>query len=92
MELFTDPQLPCPQRVHIMIKELGLDLKTPEIKIESQDHKVRTAFQYLFLHNLIRYYMLTLIIQDEAYLRLNPWGAVPCLSDSTLDPPLVLYE
>lgn len=33
-----------------------------------------------------------MVIQDENYLKLNPWGAVPCLVDSTLTPPLILYE
>ena len=25
-------------------------------------------------------------------MELNPWGAVPCLRDTTLTPPLILYE
>lgn len=31
-------------------------------------------------------------VQSAEFLKMNPFGALPCLKDSSFDPPLVLYE
>jgi hypothetical protein len=41
IELFTDPRLPCPQRVHLVIKELGIDVNIQDVNLEAKGHKVR---------------------------------------------------
>ncbi|KAF3401925.1 hypothetical protein F1880_009797 [Penicillium rolfsii] len=39
LELFTDPRLPCPQRVHLVIKELGIDVNIHDVNLEEKGHK-----------------------------------------------------
>ncbi|KAF7594124.1 hypothetical protein BBP40_010123 [Aspergillus hancockii] len=68
LKLFTDPRLPCPQRVHLVIRELNLDVSIQTVNLDQMDHK------------------------SPEYLQLNPFGAVPCLEDSSVNPPLILYE
>ncbi|KAJ5455715.1 glutathione S-transferase [Penicillium daleae] len=68
IELITDPWLPCPQRVHLAIHELGIDINIREFTLKEKEHK------------------------SAEFLKMNPFGALPCLKDSSFDPPLVLYE
>lgn len=68
LELYTDPRLPCPQRVHLVVMELGLDVTVHKISLEDRQNK------------------------EQDYTNLNPFATLPCLKDSSLDPPLVVYE
>ncbi|KAL2793055.1 glutathione S-transferase [Aspergillus keveii] len=39
LELFTDPRLPCPQRVHLVLLELGLDVIVHRVSLEDGENR-----------------------------------------------------
>ncbi|KAL5359269.1 glutathione S-transferase [Aspergillus floccosus] len=39
LELYTDSRLPCPQRVHLTVRELGLDVIVHHISLERRQNK-----------------------------------------------------
>ena len=41
LTLYSDPRLPCPQRVLLTAEELGIELNIIPIDITSNEHKVQ---------------------------------------------------
>ncbi|RBR16339.1 hypothetical protein FVER53590_05934 [Fusarium verticillioides] len=69
LTLYTDSRFPCPQRLQLVILELGLDITDiHEVDIIKREQ------------------------QKPEFLKINPFGAVPCLQDHSHDPVLVMTE
>ncbi|KAM0200028.1 hypothetical protein ACHAQI_011890 [Fusarium lateritium] len=69
LTLFTDSRFPCPERLQLVILELGLEITdVHQVDIMKREQ------------------------QNEEFLKINPFGAVPCLQDRSYDPILVLSE
>ncbi|KAL2843540.1 thioredoxin-like protein [Aspergillus pseudodeflectus] len=39
LELYTDPRLPCPQRVHLIVLELDLDVIVHRVSLEDGENR-----------------------------------------------------
>jgi hypothetical protein len=85
LKLFTDPQLPRPQRVHLVINELNLDVCIQTVDLEQMEHKVSPTLRAKHHHPLTK---LNHANKHRRLITSNSthFGAVPCLTDSSANP------
>jgi hypothetical protein len=53
LELYTDPRLPCPQRVHLVVLELGLDVIVHRVSLKDGDNRVSLLFDTSFPKHIL---------------------------------------